>query len=303
MEEVVEKGWPEDVYPIIDFKTWPKITVDLTGEAFNSSITPRVMDSFLELQKNINRSFSYLIYDDTNANRLTDSDRREFEIVVKVSQGSSKFEIDFQEILEKFVSRVGDKVEGKHLVVIALFIALAYSGTTMYSAYLEEASKKNQSDITVEMSKQETERLKIISTIVNERPELKIVHEYAKDSHHSILKGASQANEAKILGVKMTGSDATTLTKSKRERSVEVRLDGEYRIKMVDTSNREQIKVKVQNQQREFIAIFEDDSLNAKEIALLKDKLISRETVLLQINATELRGHISQAEIVGIGQG
>ncbi len=65
--------------------------------------------------------------------------------------------------------------------------------------------------------------------------------------------------------------------------------------------NEVHLKLASADSAREFVASFKDDSLEHGQIGLLKDAEWSRDTVYLSINATELRGQITTAVVVGVG--
>lgn len=41
--------------PEVEFKNWPRFEMHVKGERYHSTITPELMESFLDLQKTINK--------------------------------------------------------------------------------------------------------------------------------------------------------------------------------------------------------------------------------------------------------
>ncbi|MGQ5491067.1 hypothetical protein ACUH78_19710, partial [Thauera sp. ZXT1-4] len=75
------------------------------------------------------------------------------------------------------------------------------------------------------------------------------------------------------------------------------------RILDVGLSHENEVRLKVSDATtgREFVASFTDDSLNQSQIAMLQNDVWKREPIYLSINATELRGQITTAVVVGVG--
>ena len=83
-----------------------------------------------------------------------------------------------------------------------------------------------------------------------------------------------------------------------------IRLDGEFRILQVDSSDPTQFKVKVQNQKNgeELEAIVQDDSLDQHNRTILQTAEWLRQPVSLKINARQLRGKYKDATILEVAR-
>lgn len=292
----------DEKHLILSFTEWVSINIKLEGEGYSSNITPRVMAGFIELQKSINRATARIIYNEDNTHRLTDDERRSVELVVKVSQGSSKFDIDLSKILGQLIDKVGAKMSGRELVVVIMTIALLYGGNTAWKSYLDSMAEESKTQIPVKLSELENKRLVTLKEILAERPALKETKEDIIDANHRILKGATEATTVQVQGHSISGNQAHELVKTKRERSKDVHLDANFRVLAVDTTHSDIVKVRLRSSGEEFSAQFKDDSLNTQQIQILKDRLISRELVRIKINASMLREKYVSAEITFVDQ-
>jgi hypothetical protein len=286
----------------LEVTDWATIQIRIEGARFDSTITPRLMAGFIDLQKSINRAAARLIYDDDNPNRLTDEDRKALEFVVVVSQGSSKFDISLAEIIKQFIDKVGGKMKGRDVVIVIVTLALLYTAGSAWKSYLDSMAEQAKAETPIRMSQKENERLAILKDILAQKPALREVREDIMDAHHEMLKAAAGAKSAEFQGAIVTGSQASELTKAKRERSRQLHLDMDFRVLAVDTTNRELVRVKLRGKGQEFTAHFKDESLDERQVGRLKDKLMSRELVRLQVNATELRGRYTAAEILSVAR-
>ncbi|WP_334469925.1 hypothetical protein [Arsenophonus sp. PmNCSU2021_1] len=77
---------------------WPNLAFKLTGEKFQSSITPSVMKGFVKMQSQVNKVYATLKYNDPEK-ILSQEERQSIEIIVTVDSGSSIINIDFNGLL------------------------------------------------------------------------------------------------------------------------------------------------------------------------------------------------------------
>ena len=82
----------------IVFEGWPQYQVRL--DVCEASMRSSMMEAFLSLQENFNRSYSVVKYQTPNLNRLTNEEKSELEIEVKVRDGSSDFSSDIWKQVE-----------------------------------------------------------------------------------------------------------------------------------------------------------------------------------------------------------
>lgn len=299
--EVLEKalkGVYDDKSVSLSLDNWAGINLHFVGGNFESSITPGVMSGFLDLQKAINRAAAALIYNEPNALRLTAEDRKSFELVIAVSGGSSNFDINLSEIINTMIEKVGDKMSGKQLIIAILGLAVLYTADVAWKDYLVAQAEQAKVDLTYSMSKEETKRLQILKDTIQEEHKLSEIREDLRDSQHQLLRSGIGAKAIEMQGVSIAGANIEDISKTKRERATDVRFKEKFRILAVDTSNKELVKVKVRGATAEFVASFKDETFDENQLALLKDKLMSRKPVRLVINATMLRDRITTAEIL-----
>lgn len=292
---------------------WPKLKVRLVGEKFDQSMTPTVMRSFIELQNLVYKSYAIAAYNSDDTRKLSKEERDELEIEVKVEQGSSIFEVDFQEVLLKFAEKAGEAMTPELAVVTILGLGVLWVGKSAYSDYLNhrkeirlaEVKKEEQRETLQsiqEASKEETKRTELLTRLIIREPKLQDVARQAYDTKTEMFRGFSSAEEATISGVTVSGDAAQEVITNARRRALEKRLDGYYRILRVDSSNPEEFKVKIRRWRGglEFEAVLQDTSLDEEMKEILQYAEWERTTVFLGINAKVLDDDIKQAVIIGV---
>lgn len=295
----------------ISFDGWPVLDIVLKGAQFESTITPTIMSGLLELQKAIYRSFAIAKYKSVNINKLTKAEKDELEIRVSVSQGSSILGIDLQKILEKLMENAGSKLDKKTIFGIALVAGICYAGPTAYSTFLEEKRLLRQAELTSEQEiaklesvkfaeEQETQRMKMLSDLVSESAQLSNIKSYSEDSKAKLIKSFRKVDKVIIDGIEVEGEVATELSKNARNKAVPIRLDGIYRVLVVDTTLADHIRIKVKDlsTKDEFNAAVFDESVDEKYKTLIQEAEWSKKPISLQINARDVGGEIRGAQVI-----
>jgi hypothetical protein len=297
----------------IKFEGWPKLQIHLVGDKYHQTITPTLMKTFLDIQTAIYRSYSLATYNSPNIRLLKKEERDELEIEVKVSDGSSEYEIDLQEIFLKIIEKVGDKMEPDHIVIMVVSIAVLFFGKSAINSYLENRKEIKGQELKSEeqlaqiealrfASQQETERAKIMAGIIKQEPRIENIEKTAYDMQTSIIKALSSADQAELQGLSIDPEIARMLTANARRKSEEVRLDGRFKILRVDSSDPTEFKVRIFNvASAELLdAVVQDSTLNQRNKPILQEAEWSRKPVDLTINAKDLRGQIHNAVIIDV---
>lgn len=295
----------------LKFDGWPTMHIHLQGEQFNGTITPTIMKGLLELQKNIYQSYGLIRYGDANTQRLTKGERDELEINVKVSEGSSNYDINFQELLTTIFSATVGKMTPDAALVLVLGFSLMYFSASSLKTFLDNRKEIRLRDIESEeqrasiealrfSSEQETKRTEILTQAMNHQPILNTISEQSKDFKTVMLKALSVSESISLQNVEISGDIAQELSINARKTWQDARLDGVFRIYSVDSSNLTQLKVKIQNISNNniIIAIVQDQTMDSRHRTAIQNAEWSRQTIELTINAKELNGEFKDAVII-----
>lgn len=290
---------------------WPKLTIRLVGDKFDATITPSVMRSFIELQNLVYKTYAIARYETEDTRKLSREEREELEITVKVEEGSSVFEVDFQELLLKLAEKAGESMSPELLAATVIGVGLIWAGRSAYTEYLNhrkeirlaEVKKEEQRETLrsiQEASQEETKRTQILTALMIQQPKLEQVGRQAYDARTEMFRGFVSADQATVSGVTVSSDAAQEITTNARRKAIEKRLDGYYRIIRVDSSNPEEFRVKVRRHRThtEFEAVLQDTSLDAEKKEILQFAEWERTLVFLSINAKILDDDIKQATIL-----
>lgn len=305
---------PQDTqdFAQLSFEGFPTLQIRLRGDKFHGTITTSVMKGLLELQKAIYKSYAEVVYNSDNINKLSKTEKEALELLVKVEQGCTLLNIDGQKTLEKWIEVMGDKLTPKTLAAITLGVAVLYFAHSGLNTYLNnqkdirmsEVSEQSQKDTLEQvaaLSQIELEKMQIIANVKVQYPQISRIQEHADDAHYSMLKSFSKANEVEFSGTVISGDVADELTKTKRSASTQERLDGDYRVVSVDSSNPLVFKVKVRNitSGQEFLANVQDETLERRYRTLIQAAEWNRSPVKLNINSRMVGEEVREATVIG----
>lgn len=284
-------------YDQLIFDGWPTLKLYLKGEKYDQSVTYTVMKGLIELQKGVYQSYASAKFNNPTK-RLSEEEKKELELKIKVNKGSSDLEINFTEIASKLIENLGSKMTGTQILITVVSISVLYFGDSAYTNYLENRKEirladlrdKNQRD-TIEAlsfnSAEETKRTAIIAQLAQQNSNLNNIPKIAYDTQTSVVRSLGGAELSKIGNNQLTPEIAEILTQNARRKSTEVRLDGEYRLLKVDWTDLESIKIKIRNVKTgfEIDAVLQDDSLTGEYKRAIKEAGFARSSVELTINA------------------
>ena len=301
LENAIKGILPKDTFQL-DIGDWTKLSITLNGEHYNSSITPVMMEAFIDLQKNIYRLFGKIYYNNPNSNILTKDQRNALEIMIKVSPGSSELVAELKDAVKKITAGAVNKMEAKHYVIIIIAAMLCTTSYVCWKEYIQLHDEANKAGIQVNLSHEETRRLEIVTSAMEQVPYVGELRADADEFRNKVLKGAKSADNLHIAGQILNKEQVSRLVKSTRSRSIEARLDGNYKIIKVDSSDIDKFTVVLMdNTGYHFPAILQNDTVNKeRNMDKLQEAEWNRNYINLEVNGRKVRGEVTTATILGI---
>lgn len=227
------------------FDGWPNFNLKISGKDWHGTVPTRVMAPLLEVQRDLHRAYVTVCYDTTSLNRLKAEDRDLLELVVKVNKGSSDYEASMSKQLTELAKKAVDKMNSRDIVIMVLGIALTLGGNEFGKAWLAARQVENQAEQTVELSKQETERLKIFAEAVAVKPVLAETQADVVESQNRLLKAVKPGDEITISGVVLDSVQVADVVQQDRARAEDIDITGVFRVLANDTTKHQGFQIKV----------------------------------------------------------
>lgn len=291
----------------LNFENWPILTLKLEGEGYDSTITPDIAEALVSLQHALDRSYARLVHDLATSRGLSLEEREGLKFKAKVESGSSLVEINLGEWAERVGVALIGKMTPDQLVTMVATLAVVAGSTIAYKLFLKARSEDKKVEAGVQervlLSQEETKRHTLLVQALTGSPKLADAAQDFDQARVDLLKGVGDADTLTVSGITLNRVEANTVARAKRSESKAIQANGPYRILDVGLSHENEVRLKVSDATtgREFVASFTDDSLNQSQIAMLQNDVWKREPIYLSINATELRGQITTAVVVGVG--
>lgn len=287
----------------IVFKGWPAFTMDVKGKDWDSTVPSRVMGPLLDVQKDIHRAYASIQYGGPNLRKLKEEERDQLEVVVKVEKGSSLFSAGLWKQLTELAQVAVSRMSGEQAVITVLGIALAIAAPVMFKMWINGRLKTKEMETRVELSQQETERLKVFAEAVRAQPVLSEVRDDSLASHNRLLKAVKPGDSVNLKDVKLSSSEVESIVQPERERAQDVHLQGDFKILGNRTDKTSGFRITVQR-------ISDNLTINAdvptqlpyNQQLLLQKAEWGKTLVSLHINASQLRDAITQAEVISVAK-
>lgn len=296
----------EGTNAVVKLSKWPVLTFSLTGKGYNSTITADVAESISEIQKAVNRAYAATVKNQASATHLTNQEKSSLRFKAKVSKGSSIVSIDLSPAAQAIANNLVGKMTGTEIIISVLGLGAIWGATAVSKQIIKSrADNKNISDSTkhaLGMSQEETRKIQVVSDSMARITQLAHAKADFENIGHELLKSVGDADQININGVSVDKKSAYELSRGTRQASKEVQLNGQYTVAEASFKREDATKILVHNlgDGREFSAAFQDDSLEGKQLTMLKDAAFEKKPVFLSINGTELRGQITTATIIEV---
>lgn len=290
------KGFPDDVRLV--FKGWPVYQLDVKGRDWNSTVPTRIMVPMLEVQKDIHRAYANVRYGADNLRRLRDDEREHLEVVIKVREGSSKFDADLWKQLSSIAEAAIGRMNGTELVITILGIGLLLTAPVLYKAWLATRQREKEMEKQLALSREETERLKIFAAAMHQQPVLEAVRDDAQATHNRMLKVAREGDVLAVQNISVNAEDAAVLAQPERERAQDIVIDDVFVVLGNRTDRSEGFRITVRRLSDG--AVIQADvpiELPNDQQQLIQKAEWQKTKIVLAMNASILRGSVSQAVV------
>lgn len=314
--------FPEQELPEVKFIDWPRFELHVKGARYHSTITPELMKSFLRFQTNLNKSYALARYADSSS-KLKAAELEELKILVEVTEGSSGFVAALEDQVSKIGNALAEGVkdmEPRQILITLLCLGGLVAGTYSVDSYLDYKKEIRLAEIAaLENEAEREERIKTLQVmqqvdaqhssdmrnmfnqVADQLPQLTSIAGHMAASYDDIIASTSDAEGIELQGRYVDGAVVSELSNSPRNRSVEDRISGVYRIQNVDHSSPTDYRFKLYDvtRRQEIVATLPKDGtlITDQILDLLQDAEWGRKVVALHLITKVRSGRVVKAEI------
>lgn len=297
--------------PVI--KSWPTMEFAFSLDSRSLALTAPIMRAMLDYQSSINRAFLIVTEGTSNLRSLSEEERQQFEAIFKVKKGSTKLDINLQELCEKLGKEALGKLTGNQITIIVIAFALLWAGDSYWRAWLETHKDISVAESSNENTKQLLEAQKFASENDLKKFELmnKTIlaamgnHDFVKASdegRQSVLKAASQVKGTRVAGVSIPPNVARPMVRNARTDAEETVVTREYDVVRVDTEVEDGFRVRLRDRttNEEFFASVRDIMLSANDRTMIQNGEWSKKPIEARLIIVRRRGTIARATVAEV---
>jgi hypothetical protein len=300
---------PRSTIPDVEFDNWPRFEMHVKGARYHSTITPELMESFLDLQKTINQSFA-LVHYSASSRKLKDSDREDLKILIKVGEGSSGFSAVLEDQVKTIASGIAEgfkNMESKHKLIAILAIGALAVGGYSFNSFMESQKELRLAELkNIDNDGERAERMKALETykemslqqvekldmaygkVLTVMPQIQAISEQMAGTYSKMLASTVDADHVTVQGRKVPGQLVREISNAPRNASTSDRVSSIFRIRGVDHTSKNEYKFKLY------------DVLKGVEIqaVLPKDGSLVTDQLLDIIQAAEWGGKVVELQLL-----
>ena len=289
---------PED-FDIV-FDGWPKYDLNIKGKDWHCTVPTRVMGPFLEVQKDLHRAYTSICYGSGNLRRLTDEDREKLELVIGVKEGSSEYDAELWTQLGEIAKAAVGRMTGTEIIITAVSLGLIITGGAVAKHWISTRLKEKEADNQIELSRQETERVRVITEAMSRQPVIEELKESSIVTHSKLLKAMKPGDRITTSGVSLSSEEAREVAQTERAASEDIDIRGIFRVMANDATRGAGFRIKVERVS-DGLKLSADVplELDAEQKELIKKAEWSKgmELVSLHITGSRLRDSINNAVV------
>lgn len=279
----------------------------------HSEITAPYMEAFLNTQNSVYRLVALIKYGAADIRHLTQDDLEEFQVKVKVAEGSSDMVGKVSDAVSKMAELAVDKMTPEQLMITLLGFGVLISTTVGFKAYLNYKQKKRVAELRNEERKAELEAMQYATHEQAETARIAIeamskvgdigtrAVSAAASVNAGMLKAASQTLESDIDGTHLHRVEARDLRTSARRPVTKMIVEREMRVVDINTSDPIQTTVIVEDgdgdQHR---LVFADRLVEERDVQKLHESLRTRAPVWLRLDVKDVGGELRINEILRV---
>lgn len=306
----------------IRFDGWPEINLDIKGIRYQSSLPIKLMEGIVGFQQEFDKAYASLMYNTSNRQKLTNTDKDALELVFTIKEGSTSATGGGSE----WINGVFDKLDvvfrdmtGRQKMALLALVALAFAGTYIADSYLDNQTKQAMEDAKIALEKErsaqiagqtaantsialEALRLTVVDESLKEVPVAgnKVI-EHIDEGYKGIVRSVPDADKISIGTTTLTKDDIHRISiKPDTVKQVEELTDDFYIESMKKKNNSLILGVIKINNEDSFNIKADTLFLKEKESLLIHDAFQKDLSIKMNYQAKFKNGEITESRLIRV---
>ena len=303
---------------VVEFGAWVSLKIHLPGTPVHSSITPSMMEGFIDIQRTIYRAYTLVASDTADLRTLSKTERDALEFRVVVSEGSSDYLAALMEAIGKIGVEALSKMTPEQMLIAILAIALIIGGSYAWKQWLSHRLAMRQAEATSEERKlqvQEQSNLltaqgliaqagvdhaQILARALERSPVAADVEAFAESSRSSLIRAIGEEGGGDINGVGVTREAAFEVTRQTRQAGEPIQVSGNFRVIRIDANTADGFRVTLSNVEtgEEISAMLQDVFLSREHREIITEAEWGKTPFYAEVTARKVRDRLVDATVV-----
>ena len=289
-------------------------TTIIEGANYHGTVPAALARGLWEFQEELYRAVAFALYGEDNIRRLTDEQKLQFELVFKVTEGSSDLFASIQEFLAKLADSI-QTMDSTHkmrtIISIAIILATVYGAVHIADTVTDaskhevttQASIKEKEIALAQINAQEqakTAQFQLISDITKQSQTVARFGKATEEGAKAIIKGASDATRIRVGKNNFNRDDIVEVNQRATKEKAEARMIvDEFNVIRAETRDGGVTRFWLRNSAGdEFTSVIIDDDFDAEGLNRLWKAFRGRTKVQVELNATYVRGQVKNSSIL-----
>jgi hypothetical protein len=298
-------GEKEHEAPSVQFSgELAEITIDVDGPRYHASIPSELARGLWEYQEALYRAVTLVLYEVEDIRRLTEEQRKDFELVFAVSEGST----DLVAKLKDFLAKLGEgflTMESKHkgytLVAIAVVLSTGWGAVTVLEAHASSKKEEIKAQAQIALEQEKTRQFEVLAR-VSQQSAVAAFSKAAEEGAKAIVRRAPDATQVRIGRTNIDRSDIEEVNRRSAIEKATAEIVQEN-FSVIATSSRDASATRywlARKDGSEFSVVLSHEDFEVAALEKIWAAARDRKPIALEVNLTMSRGTIRAAQIIKV---
>jgi hypothetical protein len=318
LRQVLDREFPAEHGEVVEFRGWTGLSVHLPNTPISASITPSIMEAFIDVQKTIYRTYTLVSADTADLRTLSKAERDALEFRVVVSKGSSDYATPFAQALEKIGVEALAHMPPEMALTAILAIALIIGGGYCFNKWLssrielrrlEVATEERGAWLAAQKAAIDAQRAaedtgvrhaEILARALERAPVAADVEAFADTSRSSLVRAVGEEGGGSINRTVVDRDLAAEVSRQTRQAGEPIRQAGDFRVAKIDANTPEGFRVTLVDIETgaEITAMLQDVFLSTEHREIITEAEWGKQPFYAEITARRVRNRIVDAVVV-----
>ena len=276
----------DDTASAYELGDWAQLSVDIKGQKYRSSLTPRLMQGLLTFNNNVTRTFALTAYGRADARAVDREEQEALQLVFYVGGGSTAIKAKLKRSYSVEVT-----IPPRLALMTTIVVALAYGGAIAIKSYFESNAGIQREHLRLEQSREETRRLELFKDALRQLQEHNIqsqlIADMARSSYVAIIKSLPDAESVDIAGIPLSRDQMDDILDTDPDSDQFPRtMAGRFTVRGLKNTLPNKYFLNLERGQTKIRASYNPTQLDQATIARIAEALLNKSDMELRIRLT-----------------